>query len=1337
MATMYPLLDSQLGVLLACSSSPHSTSWNLPSVLLFDKTISADQLAEATQSICAARAELHLCFVRTEDGELRQYTDPTMSIPIARKSLTDKEADLYIREEFVQPFAPFAHEPLCRFEVVETPTRVMLLMDFHHSIADGYTIAGRLTGSDLPAAYAHQALPAPRMTLMEWAAHEHEAQQSPAYAQAKAYYQKLFGDSEATHLSPALPDTWGKRLDTSFPVPIPTIEEWCAAHHTSAYHLLMAAFSLTLAKLSHQEKVTFSTLYHGRYDKRLKETYGMFVNTIPFIVDIDAGMTTDQLLTQIRRRLMGSIRHRTYPYTHFCHDTGIIPRITFGFQSDGILEQVVIGDTRFKGIQLKNSHTPNDLSVMVYNTDDTFDIRLEASDALYSPDDLERFATAMRHCLNEMMRDDLQPVRHIELTDKRQRAQLLQLSAGEKTDADSDQTFVSLFLSQAARTPSRLAVDDTLHALTYNQLEQQSRTLAHWLAAEGAGHGHLIGLAAVPCTEFLIGALAIMRSGNAYVPIDPHLPLERRRHIISDSGISIVLDAQGIRAHATTPPPPQPIDHSVAPGAAYVVYTSGSSGAPKGVVVRHAGLTNLIHFCVRRWPLTSDSRIACHSSLAFDASVEDLFPVLTVGGCVMPVAEDIRTDLDALARFLSRHHITGGCYTTSLGVALAQAHPIEVDYFCVGGERLHTVPSVKGRVYNTYGPTEFTVDATYCELEKDKTYPVIPIGRPVDNCHSFVVDPFGCLLPRGATGELWLAGPQLAAGYLNDPVLTAERFTRCRFHDGYVYHTGDLARWNDQGQLEFVGRKDNQVKIDGIRISLEEIEQRLLDIPSVSHAAVVAMNDNVTTQLHAYYTATSPKLTEQEITDRLKLSLPPQMIPTRYIQLAEMPLTPSGKTDRRRLPLQHSTAIPAEPPVNSIEEILCSLFEQMLNEARIGATDDFFDMGGTSILAMRLVTEARRKGLELAYGDIFSHPTPRRLATLLKDSSRHSAYTAEDYDYHNIEQWLSQKHDGGKKERLTGGTLLLTGGTGFLGIHLLRRFLAAKTWDVVCLMRDTDEHQARKRLLDRWAYYFGDEPTHPDKIHIVYGDLAQGTDIPVFSETPLKPDLVINCAADVRYFAKDDNIGQVNTRGTEQLARYCLESGTPMVQISTLSVDGITPPDHDTAAARQQFYHRQRFADQYSYSKFLAERLLLEKMSTEGLDATIIRIGFLGPASNGGQLPFRHSGNLLWVALEALSELGCPESAQDLFIDWAPVDKMAALIYEHSLVSPFRPILELKGEGHVSLQTLAERHAGRPLHRMANETFQALLSRHPQSVLLSQAFNTLASWKVEKSDSQF
>ena len=419
---------------------------------------------------------------------------------------------------------------------------------------------------------------------------------------------------------------------------------------------------------------------------------------------------------------------------------------------------------------------------------------------------------------------------------------ILAISEGERYAYDTSETWVDLFKKQVQLHPQKVAVADEGSSMSYSELDEASDKIATYLLEHGLKKEAFVAICMGRCKEFMAAALGVHKAGGAYVPIDLDYPAARVAYMLEDSEAGIVLTEKLVRQALETCAPLPAENYGCTPeGLAYMIYTSGSTGKPKGVMIQHKALVNFVHFIRERWHLTEKSRIACHSNFAFDASVEDLYPALTAGGCVYIVPEEARRDIFEMKAFLKQHEINGGCYSTQFGQMLAAgSEPLELDYLCVGGEAMTRQLNVRGSVYNTYGPTEFTVDATYFELEQGKEYTPIPIGRPLYNCAAFVLGGNRELLPLGEVGELCLSGPQLAKGYWKRPELTAEKFVEVKIADGdvrRVYRTGDLARYNEAGRLEFFGRMDFQVKLRGFRIELGEVESAALKYPGIIQAA--------------------------------------------------------------------------------------------------------------------------------------------------------------------------------------------------------------------------------------------------------------------------------------------------------------------------------------------------------------------------------------------------------------------------------------------------------------------------------------------------------------------
>ncbi|MCF0172556.1 MAG: AMP-binding protein, partial [Bacteroidales bacterium] len=667
-------------------------------------------------------------------------------------------------------------------------------------------------------------------------------------------------------------------------------------------------------------------------------------------------------------------------------------------------------------------------------------------------------------------------------------------------------------------------------------------------------------------------------------------------------------------------------------------------------------LASFVQFIARKWRLTSRSHISCHSSFSFDASMEDLYPVLTVGGQMHIVPEECRKDFDALYRFICERGITGGCYTTLFGQMLLQDYRLPVDYLVVGGEKMTAVPDCGVRLINTYGPTEFTVDATFFEIEPGRTYDNIPIGRPLDNQTAFIVDNTMNLVPQGVAGELCLYGPQMSLGYWNKPEKTREVFVPCPFvgKDGAkMYRTGDLVKWNEEGQIEYLGRIDNQVKLRGFRIELGEIESQAMDVEGIGQAVADVKKLNDSDYLVLYYTlAEGSALTESDLKSALdSSSLAEYMRPDFYVRLDAIPLTPNDKVNHKALPDPDLAGARKEgaAPSNELEATLCGIFAETLKLETVYADDDFFKIGGTSLIGIRVLLKAKQNGIEILYKDLFDNPTPQRLAAFLSANAVSDADDAaqssdagkdkdngmidlEDYNYYRINKLLRNNtlESFVSGVRLPLNDVVLFGANGYLGIHILEQLLDEYTGRVYCVIRAKDDEEAMLRLSSLYFYYHSKLlQDYAERICVVAGSI---TDKPSFGRLDAKLEemgsardasvTVINCAANVKHFSAGTDIEDVNYYGCLNVLEFCKAHGYRFVQTSTMSVSGLVDmknrvvvPDY---TEQELFFGQDYTASKYIYSKLLSERATLEA-GADGLTVKIMRLGNLSPRSSDGE----------------------------------------------------------------------------------------------------------------------
>ena len=591
-------------------------------------------------------------------------------------------------------------------------------------------------------------------------------------------------------------------------------------------------------------------------------------------------------------------------------------------------------------------------------------------------------------------------------------------------------------------------------------------------------------------------------------------------------------------------------------------------------------------------------------------------------------------------------------------------------HLSVGGEKLVSMDPPSYAFHNGYGPTECTIFTTIFDVQKREAN--IPIGHPLSNLQLYVVDKNMRRMPAGAPGELLVSGPQVGRGYLGRPDKTAEVYVPNPFCSeapyDRVYRTGDIVRYRTDGNIEFVGRRDGQVKIRGFRVETKEVEAVIMEYPGVKEVTVQAFDSPSGGKFIAAYVVFDGQLDSAALGAFIGERKPSYMIPASINQIERIPLNVNQKVDRKALP---APVVQASgdyvEPVGETEKQICEIFAQTLECERVGATDSFFDLGGTSLLVTQVLVKAEKAGLRFSYGDVFSHPTPRSLAAFLGGGESVAQETdVTSYDYSAIDKLLA----GNTLQALASGTplplgknILLTGATGFLGIHLLREVLERTGEDTVvwCLLRGKGALTAERRLAEMLVYYFEKNyrPLLGKRIRVVEGDITRAeTLIPLEAEGI---DMVINSAANVKHFSKGTDIMDVNYGGVKTLVDFCQRTGARLVHVSTESVAGeATDISTIKPLTEQSLYFGQNVENQYAHSKFLAERIILQNMAEGKLDAKILRAGNLSPRAEDGEFQVNFSANAAMGRLHSFQLIGAvPYALLEARMEFSPIDETA------------------------------------------------------------------------------
>ncbi len=1288
----YPLTQTQLGIYSACLMDPDNDSYDLPFLFRLSPDTDAERLCRALEATVAAHEVLNCRIIPDRQ-------DTAVMVPVRRefhaKTENITEEELTARMAHRSRF-DFENGPLYDAKVYRTESAVYLYVNFHHIIFDGTSLTVFM--EDLDRAFQGEILSPEKYTAYDLALDERAARDSRAYQEARDYYDGLFSGVDGNSLpdgdfpggEPATEHTRKLLLGDGM---AERVQKWCDGLHVTENAFFTFAFAYTLARVSGKDEALFCNIYNGRRDPRVFRTVGMLVKTYPFHIAFSGADAPADLVRKTADLIRGLTANDLYSFAEVCRAYGIRPDILFAYQGSAFNEYTVAGQ-RSTSLAQKLGDVQAPLSVDVFQEEGTY-----ALIADYAPD---RYTGAMITAFLELYAQVAGELLTVESLDK---IDLMTGSARQLLDAANDTAWpveyrpVHCLLEESAvKYPDRPAVVTPTEKLSYAELNAQANRVAHRLTDLGIGPGGIAALMLPRCAGVYIVRQGILKAGGAFLCIAPDYPDDRVRVMTEDAGAKVLITdgdtlkereafIRSLGCQVVTLSELLADSREDNPGVqvgpdepAYVIFTSGSTGKPKGVMLTQKNLVNFVSANPKNPEIlgyTERGHVSLAlASITFDVSVMEEFIPLSSGMTICMATEEEIHNPAALAKLMTENRVDMMTCTPSfllniIGLPMMRDAIAGVVSYDFGAEAFPPALFDKIRglnpnayIMNGYGPTEATISCTMDEVTSPN---VITIGKPACNVKAFVFDEKGRKLPPLVPGELIIAGDGVGRGYICRPELTAEKYIEV---DGMrAYRTGDLAAWTADGRLRFHGRTDNQVKLRGLRVELGEIESAINAVDGVLTSIVVMTGEENNRFLAGYYTA-GREIPPAEMKAQIGKSLTAYMVPGVLMQLDHMPLTPNGKIDKKKLPQVEFIPDTADyvPPANAVEEDFCRWFAELLNLEKVGAEDNFFELGGTSLSAAIIAINASDRGYPVVYADVFKAQTPRQLAGLAmgqqpdtKEDDEQAALRSYDYSALNLQHNVQEELPGLEGHDI--GNLLLTGSTGFLGIHLLREFLTATDNTVYCLMRGENPAGRLKQL---YFYYFSEnaEPYFQSgRIRVVPGDITDRDSLENVRDLPF--DTVVNCAALVKHFVKDDSLERVNVTGVENLIRLCEQTGKRFIQTSTVSVAGEGldgQPPRDWKITENQLYNGQLLDNAYALSKFRAEKAVLEAVN-RGLDAKIMRLGNLMGRHRDGEFQVNFNSNAFIRSLASYKAIGAvPYSLLNTGTEFSEIDMTARAI---------------------------------------------------------------------------
>ena len=1039
----FPLSFAQQRMWALEQLTPGTSAYHLPQALRLRGPLDVAALEASFTELVRRHASLRTTFPSCE-GQPVQVIAPPAPVRVRQMDLqatpeTGREEAMrrFLVREAEEPF-DLAHGPLMRLALARlAPEEHVLAVTLHHIIADGASL--RVLTREMMALYEAQrrgqrpTLPEPALQYADHARQQREWLQGPMLEQRLSWWKERLAGLPVMELPTDRPRPLTPTYRAGHqPLALSgrlseAVRALARRERATPFMVLLAAFGAVLGRFSGQRDIALGTPIAGRTRTELEGLIGLFVNTLVLRVDLSGDPSGHELLSRVQEMALGAYAHQEVPFEKLVEELhperepsrSPLFQVMFSLQEEAS-GSATLGGLHVERMELSAETTQVDLTLWLRPTLQGFAGALEYSTELFEAPAMARLARALEGALEALV---AAPEHRLSAWTRpsREEESLLVAARGEGGESPPVTGIHQLIERRAALHPERPALIIGERTLRYGELDRGANHVAQRLRALGAGPEVRVGLCADRSAEAIVALLGVLKTGAAYVPLDPSAPRERLLALLREVEAPLVLaqascvepvsggEARVLRLEEFNElpekAPVRPPDVALSPeGAAYVLHTSGSTGQPKGVVVSHRALLSHLEGVRRAYALSQEDRVLQFSSLHFDVAAEELFPTLAVGAAVVLRRAGAVESVDELRALVSRTGVTvvnlPSPYWHEWVDALpgiAEALPPSVRLLVTGSqapspERLSRWRERVGsqvRWLNAYGPTEATITCAVFEAVAPVERPRVPIGRPLAGVRIYLLDERRQPVPAGAPGELFIGGSGLARGYLARPAATAEAFTPDPFTDepgARMYRTGDLARLLPDGNVEFLGRRDHQVKLRGYRIELGEVEAALERTAELKEVVVLLREDpSGEARLEAHAVPATQYLTESGLRERLGTVLPRYMVPARIVLLEALPRLPSGKVDRRALAAARPPERPDEDfvaPRDATEATLARIWAEVLKLEKVGIHDNFFERGGDSLMVIRVVAKANQQGLLITAPQLLRHQTIAQLAAM-------------------------------------------------------------------------------------------------------------------------------------------------------------------------------------------------------------------------------------------------------------------------------------------------------------------------------------------------------------------
>jgi len=1279
------------------------------------KPLNFNILKEALKLIIDQNDNFHTTFT-IKDGSIFQHFEDKINYNIDIIEINDENELHILEQDIMSHIFDILNSDLFDIKIFKYPDSTGgVIVNIHHIISDSWTLG--LIAKDIVSNYCSLLNNTPmepkKYSYTDYMDFEKNYIDGPKYLKDKQFWKDYLKDCPNSITIPSIKENSTNdfspagvrktfKLESKY---IKKINEFCYDYKISLFNFLMAIYSIYIGKINNVDDFILGTPILNRTNSAQKNTMGMFINTIPFRVNIKDNYSFLAFLNNLALNFTSILRHQKHSYQYILEDlrkedpkSPNLYQILLSYQITKIKTD---DNMEYSSDWHFNGNVADDIDIHFFDLNDSgsIDIAYDYRISKYTDEDISDIHSRILHIISQVLNNPGMLIKEISITTPKELQEILSLNKNNACPYPDDKTISQLFEEQVKLTPNNIAIKFKNTSLTYDELNKKSNQVANFLRHLGITANDVIAIRLNKSLEMIVGILGILKAGGCYLPIDLSYPQERVSFMLKDSNAKLFLTNQLHKDDLNINIPCHLLDFSSdneiyfnseeniecinsPEDLIYIIYTSGSTGTPKGVMLCHRNVIRLIKNKNFQFDFNENDVWTMFHSVAFDFSVWELYACLLYGSKLILVPENTAKDPKKFLQLLRNENVTVLNQTPTYFYNLLDRELLNEDsdlsvrYIIFGGEALkpNLVKPWKDKypftkIINMYGITETTVHVTFKELsDKDLLSSNSNIGKPIPTLKVYVMDKYLHILPYGIEGEMCVSGLGVCKGYLNRPELNAEKFVQNPYEPTEIlYRSADNAILSKNGDLSYLGRIDNQVKIRGFRIEIGEIETKLLKHPNISKCVVLPKKNGDTDSYLVAYIVADVKLSSNELKLYISKLVPEYMIPSFFVFLDKMPLTSNGKINRKELLNMEITTKSNTKyiePRNDFEKTFQKILEKTLNAKRIGIDDNILELGADSLTLMQITIKLLEENFIVNIQDIYEFKTIRGISdnfTLPKKSNVYQKNISDNL-YYDFKEDFSDK-------KIRAKNILLTGATGYLGTHILYELVTKTNSNIYCLIRNKNKQDSKERLIKKLSYYFGEGilPLIEKRVHVIVADIT----LPKFGLTNKnyenlgkEIDLVIHSAAIVNHYGDNTLFESINVTGTINIIEFCKEFSIYMNHISTTSVSASIPDANKPVKFNEHsLYVGQNYEDNiYIKTKFNAEYKVWEAINL-GNKISVYRLGNITARYSDGKFQENDNQNAFLNRIISLSKLTkMPETISDSKIDLSPVDICASII---------------------------------------------------------------------------